>query len=91
MKNKNKPVRPSTRHGELNYSSLDEATILELFQLYDRLSLAEELDQVACEIRRRAERGELELFDRPPSPSAPGVPGIFKTWPFSLFWKQRPR
>jgi len=91
MKNQNVPVRLSTRSGELDYSSMDENTLLELFALYDRLGYARELDQVAHVLRRRAERGELAIFDKPPSPIASEVPGCLKTWPLCLLWKHRPQ
>jgi hypothetical protein len=91
MLDKNRPVRPPLRPGEVDYSSLDESTLLELFALYDRLGLAAELGAVSHVLRKRAERGELALFEQPPSPTADNVPGCFSIWPFKLLWRQRSR
>jgi len=91
MRTRNKPIRPPLRVGEIDYNSLDEVTLLELFALYDKLGDAQNLDEVAHVIRKRAERGEMTIFEHSPTPQADNVPGCLYHWPMRLFWRQRSR
>jgi hypothetical protein len=58
----------------------------------DILSLHYSPYEVDCmnEIQKRIERGTWLQLDSPVPTMAPGMPGIFYIWPFSLLWSQRP-
>jgi hypothetical protein len=88
---KNKPIPfPVPGREEVFYSLLDEEKLLELFALCDRLGYSDYANQIGHEIRKRGERGEMEIFNHPPTPVT-NIPGWLKKWPFSLFWSQRPQ
>jgi hypothetical protein len=45
----------------------------------------------ANEIERRIVAGTWLQLDSPVPTMAPGMPGLFYIWPFSLLWSQRPK
>jgi hypothetical protein len=86
---KNKPIPfPVSGREEVFYSLLEEEKLLELFALYDKIGFTDQLNCVAHEMRKRAERGELEIFNHSPT-IVHDVPGWLQRWPFSLLWSQK--